>query len=94
MLSKIASELAHSENELPSTKIVVYTGKHYTVMTLSFQTDSYGQTVQTQIRLFLEKQTDQGLLFYLLLFEEIHKGLAFFLEFMVDYSKVFWCSKI
>ena len=32
----------------------------------------------------LEEQSDQGLhclLFHLLLFEEIHKGLAFFLEF-------------
>ena len=55
-----------------------------TVMTLSFWTDKSGQTVQTQIRLLLEEQSDQGfhcLLFHLLLFEEIHKGLAFFLEF-------------
>ena len=32
-----------------------------TVMILSFQTDMPGQTVQTQIRLLLEKQSDQGL---------------------------------
>ena len=32
-----------------------------TVMILSFQTDMPGQTVQTQIRLFLEEQSDQGL---------------------------------
>ena len=29
--------------------------KKTTVLTLSFQTDRYGQTVQTQIRLFLEQ---------------------------------------
>ena len=55
-----------------------------TVMILSFRTDRSGQTVQTQIRLLLEEQSDQGLhclLFHLLLFEEIRKGLAFFLEF-------------
>ena len=32
-----------------------------TVMTLSFRTDRSGQTVQTQIRLLLEEQSDQGL---------------------------------
>ena len=30
-------------------------------MILSFRTDMPGQTVQTQIRLFLEEQSDQGL---------------------------------
>ena len=30
-------------------------------MILSFQTDMSGQTVQTQIRLLLEEQSDQGL---------------------------------
>ena len=30
-------------------------------MILSFQTDRSGQTVQTQIRLLLEEQSDQGL---------------------------------
>ena len=33
----------------------------YTVMILSFRTDMPGQTVQTQIRLLLEEQSDQGL---------------------------------
>ena len=33
----------------------------YTVMILSFRTDRPGQTVQTQIRLLLEEQSDQGL---------------------------------
>ena len=32
-----------------------------TVMILSFQTDMSGQIMQTQIRLFLEEQSDQGL---------------------------------
>ena len=31
------------------------------VMTLSFRTDRPGHTVQTQIRLLLEEQSDQGL---------------------------------
>ena len=45
-----------------------------TVMTLSFWTDRSGQTVQTQIRLLLEEQSDQGLhclLFHLHCFDEI-----------------------
>ena len=33
----------------------------HTVMILSFRTDMPGQTVQTQIRLLLEEQSDQGL---------------------------------
>ena len=44
---------------------------HFTVMTLSFRTDTV-QTVQTQIRLLLEEQSDQGLhclLFHLRLLE-------------------------
>ena len=32
-----------------------------TVLVLSFQTDMPGQTVQTQIRLLLEEQSDKGL---------------------------------
>ena len=42
------------------------------------------QTVQTQIRLLLEEQSDQGLhclLFHLHLFEEIPLGLAPLFEF-------------
>ena len=53
-------------------------------MTLSFQTDWSGQTVQTQIRLLLEEQSDQGLhclLFLLHLFDKILKGLASLFEF-------------
>ena len=54
------------------------------VMTLSFRTDRYGQTVQTQIRLLLEEQSDQGLhclLFHLHHFEKIPSGLASLFEF-------------
>ena len=53
-------------------------------MILIFRTDRSGQKVQTQIRLLLEEQSDQGLhwlLFHLHLFEEKPYGLAFLLEF-------------
>ena len=39
--------------------------QHPAVMILSFQTDRSYQTVQTQIRLLLEEQSDQGLHFLL-----------------------------
>ena len=55
-----------------------------TVMTLSFRTDMSGQTEQTQIRLLLEEQSDQGLhclLFHLHHFNKIPKGLASLFEF-------------
>ena len=39
----------------------VIKGLPCTVMILSFRTDMPGQTVQTQIRLLLEEQSDQGL---------------------------------
>ena len=45
-----------------------------TVILLSFGTDTSVQTVQTQIRLLLEEQSDQGLhylLIHLYLFDEI-----------------------
>ena len=63
-----------------------------TVMIKSFRTDRSGQTVQTQIRLLLKEQSDQGLhclLFHLHLFDEKPFGLASFLDFLVDYIKVF-----
>ena len=65
-------------------KIHTYILTHITVVILSFGTDRSRQTVQTQVRLLLEEQSDQGLhclLFHLHLFEEIPKGLASFLEF-------------
>ena len=68
-----------------------------TVMTLSFWTDRSGQTVQTQIRLLLEEQSDQGLhclQFQWHLFDKIFYGLASLFEFYVVYSKVFWRPKI
>ena len=36
-------------------------GNYSTIMILSFRTDRSGQTVQTQTRLLLEEQSDQGL---------------------------------
>ena len=45
-----------------------------TIMTLSLRTDRSGQTVQAQIRLLQEEQSDQGLhclLFHLRLFDKI-----------------------
>ena len=55
-----------------------------TIMIQSFQTDRSGQTVQIQIRLLLEEQSDQSLhclLFPLNLFDVIPRGKASFLEF-------------
>ena len=55
-----------------------------TVMIQCFRTHGSGQSVQTQIRLLLGDQSDQGLhclLFHLHLFDEITKGLASFHEF-------------
>ena len=49
-----------------------------------FSNSRYRQTLQTQIRLLLEEQSDQGLhcsLFHLHLFDEKSKGLSSFLEF-------------
>ena len=56
----------------------------YTVMILNFWTDWSGQTVQTQIRLLLEEQSDQGLhclLFHLHVFDKIPSDLASLFEF-------------
>ena len=46
--------------------VLVRTASQYTVMILSFGTNSSRQTVQTQVRLLLEEQSDQG--FHCLLF--------------------------
>ena len=54
------------------------------VMILNFRTDRSGQTVQTQIRLLLEEQSDQGLhclLFHLHVFDKIPSGLASLFEY-------------
>ena len=55
-----------------------------TVMILNFRTDRSGQTVQTQIRLLLQEQSDQGLhclLFHLHFFDKIPSGMASLFEF-------------
>ena len=51
---------------------------------LNLRTNRTGQTVQTQIRLLLEEQSDQGLhylLFHLHVFDKIPPGLASLFEF-------------
>ena len=56
----------------------------HTVLILNFRTDRSGQTVQTQIRLHSEEQSDQGLhclLFHLHVFDKIPSGLASLFEF-------------
>ena len=62
-----------------------------TVKFLNFRTDRSGQTVQTQIRLLLKEQSDQGLhclLFHLHVFDKLPSGLVSLFEFKVNYSKV------
>ena len=53
-------------------------------MTLSFRIDRSWQTVQVQIRLLIEEQSNQGLhvlLFHLHVFDKIHSRLASLFEF-------------
>ena len=65
-------KLSMEENKNISYKLMIYNSIFknslvwkklliVTVMILSFRTDRPGQTVQTQIRLLLEEQSDQGL---------------------------------
>ena len=72
---KLKSATAEHANQTASVKADIFMSKLLcTVMILSFRTDRFGQTVQTQIRLLLEEQSDQGLhclLFHLHLFSEI-----------------------
>ena len=68
-------------------------------MTLNFRTDISGQTVQTEIRLLLEEQSDQYLhcsLFHLQYFDKIpFKVWPLSLNFRyIDNSKDFWRPKI
>ena len=63
-------------------------------MILRFQTDRFGQTVQIQIRLLLEEQSDQGLhslQFPLHLLGAILYGKSTLFDFKGDYSKLFGC---
>ena len=86
------------QHEIFKRNILNFFGLHYcqgrgwgrglmkvcTVMTLSFRTDRSGQTVQTQIRLLLEEQSDQGLhclLFHFHHFDKIPLRLASLFEF-------------
>ena len=68
------SNTSGTENLLVSSNMHDMIDISVTVMTLSFRTDRFGQTVQTQIRLLLEEQSDLGLHclpFHLHLFDEI-----------------------
>ena len=61
---------------------------------LSFRTDRSWQTVQTQIRLLLKEQSDQGLhrlQFHLHPLDAFLYGKATLLKFSGDYCKYFWC---
>ena len=61
-----------------------------TVMILSFRTEKSGQTVQTQIRLLLEEQSDQGLHclpFPMHFLDSLLQGKAILFNFKGDYSK-------
>ena len=61
-----------------------------TEMIQSFRRDRPGQTVQTQIRLFLEEQSDLGLhclQFPLHLLDALLYGKAIMFNFYCDYSK-------
>ena len=56
----------HENKEIVIPKVVTvvilkFEEYGFTVMTLNFRTDMSGQTEQTQIRLLLEEQSDQGL---------------------------------
>ena len=58
-------------------------------MILSFQTDTSEQTLQTQIRLLLEEQSDQGLhclSFHLHLLDTLLYGITFMFKFSGIFS--------
>ena len=68
----------------------------YTAIIQSFRTDRSGQTVQTQIRLLLEEQSDQGLhclLLHLHLFDEIPWELVSFSWILGRLQQSFLTSK-
>ena len=67
----------NSAPALPDRLISAFVFAVYTLMILSFRTDMSKQTVQTQIRLLLQEQSDQGLHYLLFhLFGVIPSGLA------------------
>ena len=67
--------------KLSSNTYLICSSVHFTVMTLSFRTERSGQTAQTQIRLLLEEQSDQGLHCLLFNFNKIPSGMASLFEF-------------
>ena len=70
---------------------------YYTVMILSFWTDTPGQKVQTQIRLLLEEQSDLGLHclpFRLHRLDSLLYGRATQFKFESDYNQFFGCPNL
>ena len=66
-------------------------------MILSFPTDMPGQKVQTQIRLLLEEQSDQGLHclpFRLHRLDSLLYGRATLFKFQSDYNNFLGCPNI
>ena len=63
----------HKSYCVTEPKILALPPQRHTVMVISFRTDRLWQTVQTQIRLLLGEQSDQGLhcLFHMHLIDEI-----------------------
>ena len=98
------NELAHVKRDLiidekgrlrrdytsPAVSPEPFAVRSHTVMILSFRTDRPRQTVQTQIRLLLEEQSDQGLhclQFRLHLLGALLFSKAILFKFWGDYSK-------
>ena len=84
----------HNQSLLQSNKLKSRLNTKFwcTVMNLSFWTDRSGQTVQIQIRLLLEEQSDQGLrcsVFYLHHFDKIPKVWLLCLKFRSITGKIF-----
>ena len=70
-----------------------YNGSLLTHMILSFQTDRSGQTVQTQIRLLLEEQSDQGLHCMLFHWHHFDKRFGLFVWISGRLQQRFWASQ-
>ena len=67
-----------------SSMMIILNSVWITVMIQSFRTDRSGRTVQTQIRLLLEEQSDEGLhclLFHKHLFDKGPSYLASLVDF-------------
>ena len=89
--------LCYSKCDRRCIHCYMYIVYRHTVMILSFRTYMPGQTVQTQIRLLLEEQSDQGLHclpFRLHRLDSLLCGRATLFKFSSDYNKCFGCPNI